>query len=198
MVLPETAQPLALRAVAQLWNSYLLVEAPGGLLIIDQHLAHERVLFHRLTHSGAATAVQRLAVPQTLQVDHRSALAVEEALAELSALGFELEAFGPGAYVVRAVPACLRPGEEMATLRSIIEEMAEETGSRRTALPRERVAATAACKAAVKKGTRLAPEEIRQLLADLAQVENSHTCPHGCPIMVELPQQELLRRFRRA
>jgi DNA mismatch repair protein MutL len=197
--IPEAVLPGELRPIAQLWNSYILVEAPAGLLIIDQHLAHERVLFQKLTERReAGGGVQRLAIPQTLQVTRRHALAVDEALPELEALGFELEPFGRDAFVVRAVPACLAGGEELAALRAIIDEMGEEAGARRPAVPRDRAAATAACKAAVKKGMRLAPAEIRQLVDDLTQTAQSHTCPHGCPIAVELGYQELLKRFRRS
>src|SRR5262249_11221789 len=129
MVIPDVELPTALRPIAQLWNSYLLVESPTGLLIIDQHLAHERVLYHRFTAAGDAPGIERLAVPQTLQVTRREALALQEALPQLVAFGFELEPFGGDAFVLRAVPACLKPGEELATLRSMIEEMAEETGA---------------------------------------------------------------------
>jgi DNA mismatch repair protein MutL len=201
----------SLRPIAQLWNSYILTEGPTGLLVIDQHLAHERVLFDRLQAAGAEepAVVQRLAVPVTLQLIQREAVMVEELLPELARIGFELEAFGRHAFVVRAVPAFVSPGVELATLRGLLDELMENrgaspheeatrsgAGSGRAHLP-DRVAATAACKAAVKKGSRLGVEEIRQLLEDLARTANPHTCPHGCPIAVEISYQELLRRFKR-
>src|SRR5262249_29207724 len=99
------AQPL--RPIAQLWNSLIAAEGAGGLWIIDQHLAHERVLFERLIagHDGSGVASQRLAVPTTLALTHRQALALEERLPELATLGFALETFGRDTFVVRAVPA---------------------------------------------------------------------------------------------
>jgi DNA mismatch repair protein MutL len=207
--IPELQSHPALRPVAQLWNSYLLAEGPAGLLVIDQHLAHERVLFDRLQAAGSVPGApgvtsQRLAAPLTLQLSHREALAVAELLPELAAVGIELEAFGRDAYVVRAVPAFVKPGAELTTLRGLLDELSAHPrggvhageGAPPPRLP-DRIAATTACKAAIKKGARLAPEEIARLLEDLSRVENPHTCPHGCPIAVEISYQELLRRFKR-
>jgi DNA mismatch repair protein MutL len=222
---PATGESLApaaaLRPVAQLWSSYILAEGPTGLVIVDQHLAHERILFDRLVAAGIAavsaeasadagsertlaTAVQRLAVPATITVTHRQALLVDEHLPALTALGFEVEPFGRDAFVVRAVPAFVRPGAESVLLSEILDELSDSAGASRggqggpplLAL-QERVAATTACKAAIKKGERLAREEIQRLLEDLARTSQPHTCPHGCPIAVEISYQELLKRFKR-
>ncbi len=186
------------RPVAQLWRSYVLAEGARGLLIVDQHLAHERILFQRLLDEGETRlGVQHLASPVTLEVGRREAVLVAEALPALQALGFGLEAFGGDSFLIRVVPACVAAGEEAGIIREIVDQMAAEPAARRAAIPRERLAAAAACKAAVKKGTRLGLEEMRQLLDDLARSGNPHTCPHGCPIAVELRYQELLKRFKR-
>jgi DNA mismatch repair protein MutL len=194
--------------VAQLWSSYILAEGPTGLVIVDQHLAHERILFDRMLAGAgisdaaggdscaAATPAQRLAVPVTLTLGHAQAAMAADHLGELTALGFEVEPFGRDAFVVRAVPAFARPGTERALLHEILEELTEGGRERLTAR-QERLAATAACKAAIKKGERLAREEIQRLLEDLARTSNPHTCPHGCPIAVEISYQELLKRFKR-
>jgi DNA mismatch repair protein MutL len=254
-LLPETAGTASLRPVAQIWSSYILAEGPTGLVIIDQHLAHERILFDRLlapegnspppaletprqredvskdhaqdrspsetlcvssagyppeagggasSEAGGdnvaarpAVAAQRLAVPLTLTLARAQAMLVEENLEELRGLGFDVEAFGRDAFVVRAVPAFVRPGQERALLHEMLEEMGEGLGSDRPSPRRDRVAAAAACRAAIKKGERLAREEITRLLEDLARTSNPHTCPHGCPIAVEISYQELLKRFKR-
>jgi DNA mismatch repair protein MutL len=205
--IPEMHPPLtALRPIAQVWSSYLIAEGPNGLVLIDQHLAHERVLFDRLQRGGEAEpAAQRLAAPVTLQLTHREALQVDDLAPELARVGFELEPFGRDAFVVRAAPSFIAPGEELSTLRGLLEELTEsrQNGAAHGAhaapgpAPPDRVVAAAACKAAVKKGARLGLEEIRQLLEDLARASNPHTCPHGCPIAVEITYQELLRRFKR-
>jgi DNA mismatch repair protein MutL len=190
------SQPL--RPIAQLWNSFIAAEGATGLLIIDQHLAHERVLFERLRagKEGEPVASQRLAVPVTLALTHRQALALDERLGELAALGFELEPFGRDAFLIRAVPAFVRPGGEATLLREVVDTLTDAP-EEKLELRRDRVAATAACKSAIKKGERLAPEEMQRLLEDLARAPRPFTCPHGCPIAVEISFQELLRRFKR-
>lgn len=195
--LPDLQPPLAgLRPICQVWRSYLIVEGPNGLLIVDQHLAHERVLFDRLRTRAAPVAQQRLAVPATLQVSHREALLGEELLPELAALGFEIEPFGRDAFVVRATPALVPAGREAELLRALLDELATSRQSER-AVPREQLLALTACKSAIKKGTPLAAEEIRQLVEDWQATDQPYTCPHGCPIAVEIGYQELLRRFKR-
>jgi DNA mismatch repair protein MutL len=201
--LPEIQGPAALRPVAQVWSSYILAEGPTGLVIVDQHLAHERVLFDRMvadpaSSSTPAAPAQRLTTPLTLTLSRAQAMLLEERLEELRGLGFELEGFGRDTFVARAVPAFVRPGQEKALLHEMLEEMADGEGFSRAGPHQERVAAAAACRAAIKKGERLAREEIQRLLEDLARTSNPHTCPHGCPIAVEISYQELLKRFKRA
>ncbi|HEU4753442.1 MAG TPA: DNA mismatch repair endonuclease MutL [Armatimonadota bacterium] len=193
------ARPL--RPIAQLWSSYILAEGPDGVVIIDQHLAHERVLFDRLggARPEGETVSQRLAIPLTLQLAHREALALDELAPRLAVLGFELEPFGRDAFVVRAVPATVAPGTELTVLRGLLDDASGAPPEHGTAeAPADdRLLASAACRTAVKKGARLSMEEIRQLMDDLGRVSNPHTCPHGCPIAVEISFQELLKRFKR-
>ena len=198
--MPGLEVPLAqIRPIAQLWRSFILAEGPEGLLIIDQHLAHERVLFDRLRSArdqeGAPS--QRLAVPLTLEMSHQQALLVDEALPELAQLGFEIEPFGRDSFMLRGAPAVLKAGTELGTLRNILDQLLGGEPEHGVAVQDERVLATTACKAAIKKGERLAADEMKRLLDDLARTAQPHTCPHGCPIAVELSYHELLRRFKR-
>lgn len=191
----------ALKPIAQLWNSFILAEGPEGLLIIDQHLAHERILFDRLQHSDQEQpASQNLSTPLTLQLSHREATLASEVLPDLQRLGFVLESFGRDAFLIRAVPEFVRPGSELITLRGLLDELTADhaagSGTPRPAVT-DRLAAAAACRSAVKKGMRLGNEELRQLLVDLSGTTNPHSCPHGCPISVQLSYQELLKRFKR-
>jgi DNA mismatch repair protein MutL len=196
--LPVDLASQPLRPIAQLWNSFIAAEGATGLLIIDQHLAHERVLFERLTaeQEGSVVASQRLAMPVTLALTHRQALVVDERLPELAAMGFDLESFGRDAFLIRAVPAFVRPGGEAVLLREVVDTLVDAP-EEKIALRRERVAATAACKSAIKKGERLAFEEMQRLLEELSRTPHPFTCPHGCPIAIEISFQELLRRFKR-
>jgi len=185
-----------LRPICQLWHSYILAETATGLLIVDQHLAHERVLFDRLAQAEAtAVPAQRLAIPVTLSVTHRQALLVDECLEQLRGLGFDVEPFGRDAFVVRAVPHFVSAGSEAWLLQELLDGLAE--GQLPAHPPGDRLQATTACKAAVKKGDRLQPEEMQKLLEDWRGTAQPHTCPHGCPIAVEVTYQELLRRFKR-
>jgi DNA mismatch repair protein MutL len=201
-MLPELNTPTAApRPIAQLWNSFILAEGPEGLLIIDQHLAHERILFDRLRHSEQEQpASQALSTPLTLQLSHREAALATEIFPDLERLGFVLEAFGRDAFLIRAVPEFVRPGAELITLRGLLDELTADhaagSGTPRPAVT-DRLAAAAACRSAVKKGMRLGGEELRQLLVDLSGTTNPHSCPHGCPISVQLSYQELLKRFKR-
>ena len=190
---PET------RPIAQLWNAYIIAEGPGGLLIIDQHLAHERILYERLLGAGEASPASRpLASPSTLQLSHSEALRVDALLPQLADVGFALEPFGRDAFVLRAAPECLQPGSELSTLREVVNELVGRTESEASAAGVvERVAAATACRAAVKKGSRLGFEELKRLLQDLAKTTNSAYCPHNCPISVELSYADLLRKFKR-
>jgi len=196
-----------LRVLAQSRNTYILAQTNHALLIIDQHVAHERVLYERLVAGaeggGTGVPVQRLALPLTLELTRREAIVVEKRLEELRKSGFELEPFGQDTFLVRSVPASVaqkslkvQMGAE-ATLRAIVEEMVEKTVSRRLLLPSEEVLITASCKMAVKAGDPLTMEEMNALVRDLLKSENPYTCPHGRPIIVELPSSDIDRKFGR-
>lgn len=201
--IPDLQVPLErLRAVAQLWESYVLAEGADGLLIIDQHLAHERILFDRLVQAeeGEGISSTSLETPLTLQLSHREAVAADELLPQLAKIGFVLEAFGRDAFLVRGVPEFVRPGGELAILRELLDDLlADRAAGASASRPglADRLAASAACRSAVRKGTRLGGPELQQLLDDLAATSNPHSCPHGCAISVQLTFRELLKRFKR-
>jgi DNA mismatch repair protein MutL len=142
--------------------------------------------------------VQHLVVPITLDLGRREALIVQARLDELKRAGLELEAFGGDSFVVRAMPAAIaqRP-HPLAVIRSIVDEMVETTVSRKLLVPAEEVLITASCKMAVKAGDPLSLQEMRALVADLLLCDNPYTCPHGRPIIIELSNQDLDRKFGR-
>ncbi len=195
------SQLKSMRVLAQTRNTYILVQSDDALLVIDQHIAHERVLYERLVNrqTGGATAMQRLVLPITLELGRREALMVTSKLEELAQAGFEIEAFGGDSFLVRAVPAQLVQKKSVEpTLRAIIDEMLEKSVSRKLMVPAEEVLITASCKMAVKAGDPLSFHEMEALVADLMACKNPYTCPHGRPVIVELANSYLDRTFGRA
>ncbi|HEX6971289.1 MAG TPA: DNA mismatch repair endonuclease MutL [Limnochordia bacterium] len=187
----RTARPLGQHA-----QTYIVAEAGPALWLIDQHAAHERVLYERLLGEEASRAAQPLLAPIPLGLGSEAARALEGCLDDLSALGFEIVPFGPSAFAVRQLPFDVSPAEAEAVLAEVIDDvlaLAEREGPTR----RERLAAMLACKSAVRAGDRLQPETIRHLLLSLAEAANPFTCPHGRPIVVELGPDEIERRFGR-
>jgi len=175
----------------QLHQSYILIQIRGGMVIIDQHAAHERILFDRATRSlrGEKPAVQTLLFPATLELAPEEYERFEELSPTILALGFEVEPFGLRSIIVRAVPAGVRNWGD----GSLIEEMlgGEATGGVDDFLK------TYACHAAIKAGTKLAPEEMESLADQLFATELPFTCPHGRPTMLRVETADLERRFQR-
>jgi DNA mismatch repair protein MutL len=195
-----------LRAVGQLHATYLVLEAKDGLVLVDQHAAHERVLYERLRASRLEGGVPRqgLLAPVVVELEAASASALLAAGASLETLGFELEGFGEGAVAVRAIPALLSGQDPTPLVRTLAEELREadlagagaEAGLR--LLPvLDRVFATLACHSARRKGDVMPPREQQALLEALDTIPWAPTCPHGRPVAVSLDRSELERRFAR-
>jgi DNA mismatch repair protein MutL len=185
--------------LGQVRNTYIVASTRQGLVIIDQHVAHERVLYEQLCYRRGASPIpkQHLLTPETLQLSRRDALLLHEKLPELEAIGFELEPFGVDTYLIRAVPAALK-GDPVQTLRDIIDELVELSVSKRLPVAREQIWITTSCKLAVKAGDPLSMPEMRKLIEDLARTENPYLCPHGRPITIVLTWHEIERKFKRS
>ena len=196
-----------LRVLAQTRNMYILAQTDDALVLIDQHIAHERVLYEKLLAgaegAGGGVPTQRLMMPFTLELSRREALVIEKRLEDLRRAGFDLEPFGGDSFVVRSVPASVAQkhlkaqGGPEEVLREIVDELVEKSVSRRLLLPAEEVLITASCKMAVKAGDPLSFDEMNALVSDLLKSDNPYTCPHGRPIIVELPNGDLDRKFGR-
>jgi DNA mismatch repair protein MutL len=186
-----------LRPVGQIANAYLVAEGPDGLYLIDQHAAHERVLFERFIKQQAdKVASQSLLQATTVELSAASARLLEEQLPILGRLGFEVEAFGPNTYLVRAIPNLLTGIDPEAALRVLVEEF-EEDETPLYAEQEARIIARVCKRAAVKAGQSLSPEEQRALLFDLENCQSPRTCPHGRPTMIHLSVDILERQFGR-
>jgi len=188
-----------LTLLGQAQNLFILAEGGGRLWVIDQHVAHERVLFDRLTSPGPnSEPSEQLLIPVSLSVDRSQALALEDHRGLLAELGFEVEPFGVTEYVLRSVPRSLLGRNYEVVFKDLAHELAERSDGGEIRLRKEEVAAAAAgrsCKSAVKAGQNLGLQEVEQLLADLRQARNPHTCPHGRPVFLTLDQAEVAALF---
>ena len=185
-----------LRVLGQLGQTYIIAEGPGGMYLIDQHTAHERVLYERFTAERARMAVasQQLLSPLPLELTPRQQAAMAEYLEALTELGFEIEPFGGETYLLRAVPAVLERGDIGQAVAEILDDLTEEgTGETRE----EKALISVVCHSAVRAGQTLSMEEMRDLVRQLEETSLPHTCPHGRPTMIHLSAEQLAREFRR-
>jgi DNA mismatch repair protein MutL len=186
-------------ARTQIHETYIVSQTRDGLIVVDQHAAHERIVYEKLKASLAKNGVQRqiLLIPEIVELDEAT---VEQLLVrsdELASFGLAIESFGPGAVAVRETPSLLGKANAGGLLRDLAEHMAEWD----EALPLERrlmhVAATMACHGSVRAGRRLKPEEMDALLREMEDTPNSGQCNHGRPTYVELKLADIEKLFGR-
>jgi len=192
-----------LRVIGQLLGTYLLLEGRDGLLLVDQHAAHERVLYERLRASWLAGKLPRqaLLVPATFELPPAAVAACERNAAWLAQLGFDVESFGERSVALRALPELFAGRDPQPLLRELVDQLVASEGEGRPRRPldaADRVFATVACHAARRAGDVLAPEEQRALVAELDAIPWAPTCPHGRPVALPLARSEIERRFGRA
>jgi len=177
-------------------QTYLLAAGSNGLVLVDQHAAHERVMFEKLMREAEKTVPsQPLLLPLVLELPRREAAVLWRSLEVLRGLGFDLEPTGNNSVMVNALPVTLQGGELERLLPDLLAELVEETGGR-TPLDRESVA-RASCRAAVKAHEALTLEEAGELLAQLGRCRQGTLCPHGRPTMLTITRSEIERRFGR-
>jgi len=186
-------------ARTQIHDTYIVSQTRDGLVIVDQHAAHERIVYERLKASLAEHGVQRqiLLIPEIVELDDATVETLLARAEELASFGLAIESFGPGAVAVRETPSLLGKINAAGLLRDLAEHM-EEWGE---ALPLERklmhVAATMACHGSVRAGRRLKPEEMNALLREMEDTPNSGQCNHGRPTYVELKLADVEKLFGR-
>jgi DNA mismatch repair protein MutL len=196
----------SLRLLGQMKASYLVLEGPQGMLMVDQHAAHERVLYERLRAGWLAHGVERqgLLVPITIELEAPAIAALAESSETVEQLGFEVEPFGENAVVVRAVPALLGDRDPAALVRELALELGERDFSPEASADRtrilpvvDRIFATLACHSARRFGDHLERGEQQALLRELDTIPWAPTCPHGRPVAVGMSIAEIERRFGR-
>jgi len=195
----EAIETLSRRPALQLHNRYLIAETTDGMAVIDQHALHERVLYEQLRDKVLAAAVetQSLLVPEPVDLAASEAALVLEHRELLARLGVQVEPFGGGTVLIVGYPAMLANLRPVEILRGLVEQLA--TGSRQ---PERRdlldeLLHMVACKAAIKAGDRLTPEEVHALLEMRGQLPDTHHCPHGRPTELVFTREELDRQFKR-
>ena len=186
-------------ARAQVHETYIVAQTRDGLIIVDQHAAHERIVYERMKAAigKAGVARQILLIPEIVELDEADAARLTARAGELARFGLAIEAFGPGAVAVRETPSMLGEVDVQGLLRDLAEHMAEWDDE----LPLERrllhVSATMACHGSVRAGRRLKPEEMNALLREMEETPNSGQCNHGRPTYVELKLTDIERLFGR-
>jgi DNA mismatch repair protein MutL len=186
-------------ARAQVHETYIVAQTHDGLVIVDQHAAHERIVYERMKAAIEKTGVARqiLLIPEIVELDETDTARLAARAEELARFGLVIETFGPGAVAVRETPSMLGDVD----VRGLINDLAEHAAEWDDALPLERrlmhVSATMACYGSVRAGRRLKPEEMNALLREMEAVPNSGQCNHGRPTYVELKLTDIERLFGR-
>ena len=181
----------------QIHNKYILTEIKGGLIIIDQHVAHERVLFERAIEAmnGNGFASQALLFPVTVKFPEEEYLQFPQIVPYLEKIGFQMREFGDNTIIIEGVPPDISQGNEDKVVRDVLEFYCEHKTLKSELL--DLIAATYSCKAAIKAGDKLEEQEMKVLVDQLFSTEHPYYCPHGRPIIVNLGIEELDRRFER-
>ncbi len=189
----------SLRPLGQLRDSFILAVNDEGIWIVDQHVAHERILFERVLRERQVEKIQRqrLLMPMLLELAPAQMVAFAAIARELEANGLEVEPYGPKTIAVKAAPAGLEGRELERMLIEVLEQGNREEQSDNLETARTRIAASIACHSAIKVNTPLAPARMEWLLAELAKTEHPTSCPHGRPIVLRYPWKDIQRAFRR-
>jgi DNA mismatch repair protein MutL len=184
--------------IGQIGATYLVAEGPDGLYLIDQHAAHERVLFEKLMalHDQKAIPSQALLSPVIVQLTPGNAKLLGDQLPVLQHFGFHVEPFGQNSYQVRAIPTLFKNSDPAAALRALVEDFEEDEEPLKNELE-AKIAGRVCKRLAVKAGRVLSPDEQRVLLDDLETCISPRTCPHGRPTMIHLSVDILERQFGR-
>jgi len=193
--LPTLELPV-LRVLGQVANTYIIAEGPNGLYLIDQHAAHERILYDRISAQWAQkeVEVQGLLQPMTIELSPREEEILRASKGLLAEFGFTIEPFGNRSYVIRAIPALMA----RANIIEIISALLDNLASKESPHPcEEKIAQSLACHGAIRAGQQLDNEEMRELIKQLEQTRQPRTCPHGRPTMIHLSSYQLEKEFGR-
>jgi DNA mismatch repair protein MutL len=195
-------QPAEIRPMiplGQFRDTFIIAVDDEGIAIVDQHVAHERILFERVMErlSSGRLESQRLLVPMILDFQPSDCQTLVARLAELDRFGFEIESFGPSAIKVTSVPAILKAEDSAKALTALAHDLEGLDRGAAVQLALQRIAATTACHAAVKANYPLTYEKMSHILEELRATAHSTVCPHGRPVMLRLTKREIEKNFER-
>jgi DNA mismatch repair protein MutL len=193
--LPTMELPV-LRVLGQLASCYIIAEGPDGLYLIDQHAAHERVLYDRVLAqwSQKAVEVQGLLQPVSIEFSPKEEETIRASKHFLAEFGFTIEPFGNRSYLIRTIPAVMAGSNIIEVVTALLDTLAGREGLNPW---EERIAESLACHGAIRAGQQLSNEEVRELIKQLEQTKQPRTCPHGRPTMIHLSAHQLQKEFGR-
>ena len=193
--LPAMELPL-LRVVGQVANTYVIAEGPDGLYLIDQHAAHERILYDRILSqwSQKDVEVQGLLQPITMELSPREEETLKAGREVLASFGFAIEPFGDRSYLVRSIPALTAGANVVEMVGALLDDLAGKEGP---VAWEERMAHSLSCHGSIRAGQQLSNDEMRELIRELEQTKQPRTCPHGRPTMMHLSSHQLEKEFGR-
>jgi DNA mismatch repair protein MutL len=190
------------RAIGQLQQTYILVESPDGLEIIDQHIAHERILYEKLLKQvqEGQVAQQRFLLPVRVELPFESVSTLIEERETLMGVGIEIDDFGGGTLLIRSYPSLLVRNQVQYGFKELLEKLVDalEQGTTLKEVLFDHLVAELACGGAIKAGHRLSLDEQQELVDRLLTMDNPYTCPHGRPITFAISRHDLDKKFKRA
>ncbi|OED36039.1 hypothetical protein AB834_03390 [PVC group bacterium (ex Bugula neritina AB1)] len=181
-------------------NLFVVTSDENGIIVIDQHAAQERVMYERFLNSvqNKEKSVQELLVPMSLEISKSDIPLVESLSPAFESLGFQVEVFGEGEFLIRAIPSFVRETEVINIVEDILDDVREHGGKNNSLLKHfDELIATMACRASIKAGDKVSDIELSYIFDELNRCKDPHTCPHGRPTMIRLTFDELEKKFRR-
>lgn len=189
-----------LAVIGQLHDTYIVCDSgTKGMILIDQHAAHERILFDALKRKSAdrSLAVQQLLLPETVDLSFNEARILTDLIPDLKTFGLEIEPFGGDTFAIKAVPALLSGRQIAPLILEVVEKTADTGVSPELQTPLDRIRQLMACHGAIRAGQRLSTDQIKELLAQLDACENPSTCPHGRPTWIQWRLSAIEKAFHR-
>ncbi|MEK6777544.1 MAG: hypothetical protein AABY87_11820, partial [bacterium] len=185
--------------LGQIADSFIIAQDRDGLILIDQHAAHERILYEKFKsiYRISSIPVQQLLIPVNLELSAKDGILLTEHLDTARSMGIDVEEFSRGTFVVKGVPMWVADMDIQEMVRSLLEEIASLERVGELGRRMEEIIHVFSCRAAVKANKRLSREEMECLLRDLGESDSPHTCEHGRPTMIRIDLQEIEKRFKR-